>query len=42
VLDANPLDDIANSRRISAVYLRGKQVDRKALKARFMAASAKK
>jgi imidazolonepropionase-like amidohydrolase len=42
VLDANPLDDIANSRRISAVYLRGTQVDRKALMAKFMAASAKK
>jgi imidazolonepropionase-like amidohydrolase len=37
VLDANPLDDIANSRRISAVYLRGKEVDRDALRARFMA-----
>ncbi len=29
VLDANPLDDIANTRRISAVYLRGAAVDRK-------------
>jgi imidazolonepropionase-like amidohydrolase len=28
VLDANPLDDIKNSRRISAVYLRGAAVDR--------------
>jgi imidazolonepropionase-like amidohydrolase len=28
VLDANPLDDIANTRRISAVYLRGAGVDR--------------
>ena len=28
VLDANPLDDIANTRRISAVYLRGAPVDR--------------
>ena len=37
VLDANPLDDIGNTRRISAVYLRGKEVDRKALKAKFMA-----
>ena len=26
VLDANPLDDITNTRRISAVYLRGSQV----------------
>jgi imidazolonepropionase-like amidohydrolase len=28
VLDANPLDDIANTRRISAVVLRGSAVDR--------------
>ncbi len=28
VLDANPLDDITNTRRISAVYLRGATVDR--------------
>jgi len=28
VLDANPLDDIRNTRRISAVYLRGVAVDR--------------
>src|SRR5687767_1984182 len=28
VLDANPLDDIANTRRISAVFLRGVAVDR--------------
>jgi imidazolonepropionase-like amidohydrolase len=28
VLDANPLDDIANTRRIAAVYLRGAPVDR--------------
>jgi imidazolonepropionase-like amidohydrolase len=28
VLDANPLDDITNTRRISAVYLRGSPVDR--------------
>ena len=28
VLDANPLDNIANTRRISAVYLRGVAVDR--------------
>jgi len=33
VLDANPLDDILNTRRISTVYLRGKEVDRKALSA---------
>jgi imidazolonepropionase-like amidohydrolase len=29
VLDANPLDDITNTRRISSVYLRGVAVDRK-------------
>ena len=28
VLDANPLDDITNTRRISRVYLRGQEVDR--------------
>jgi imidazolonepropionase-like amidohydrolase len=28
VLDANPLDDITNTRRISAVYLRGEAIDR--------------
>ncbi|MEO8256525.1 MAG: amidohydrolase family protein [Acidobacteriota bacterium] len=28
VLDANPLDDIANTRKISAVYLRGAAVER--------------
>jgi hypothetical protein len=27
VLDANPLDDITNTRRISAVILRGAAVD---------------
>ena len=31
VLDANPLDDITNTRQISAVYLRGQEVDREAL-----------
>ena len=35
VLDANPLDDITNTRRISAVYLDGTAVNRNALKARF-------
>jgi len=32
VLDANPLDDILNTRRITRVYLRGRQVDRDALR----------
>ncbi len=31
VLDANPLDDLANTRRISKVYQRGVEVDRTAL-----------
>jgi imidazolonepropionase-like amidohydrolase len=33
VLDANPLDDITNSRRISKVFLRGHEVDRAKLRA---------
>jgi imidazolonepropionase-like amidohydrolase len=41
VLDDNPLDDIANTRRISTVYLRGLEVDRRALQARFLAAGSK-
>jgi imidazolonepropionase-like amidohydrolase len=32
VLDANPLDDIKNTRRINAVYMRGTAVDRAALR----------
>jgi imidazolonepropionase-like amidohydrolase len=35
VLDANPLDDILNTRRISAVYLRGARLDRDALLAKW-------
>ena len=35
VLDANPLDEITNTRRIASVYLRGMPVDRDALGARF-------
>ncbi len=35
VLDANPLEDITNTRRISAVYLRGTAIDREALSARW-------
>ena len=35
VLDANPLDDIRNTRRIADVYLDGVRVDRDALKAGF-------
>jgi imidazolonepropionase-like amidohydrolase len=40
VLDANPLDDITNSRRISRVYLRGAEVDRAKLKARWAGGGA--
>jgi imidazolonepropionase-like amidohydrolase len=36
VLDANPLDDIANTRRISRVYLRGAAIDRPSLAAKWM------
>ena len=36
VLDANPLDNITNTRRISSVYLRGTAVDRAALRSRWV------
>ena len=35
VLNANPLDDITNARKISSVYVRGKEVDRKGLRAKW-------
>jgi imidazolonepropionase-like amidohydrolase len=35
VLDADPLDDITSTRQIAAVYLRGVEVDRDALRARW-------
>ncbi len=35
VLDANPLENIYNTRRIDSVYLRGSEVDRAALPARW-------
>jgi imidazolonepropionase-like amidohydrolase len=35
VLDANPLDNIANTRRISRVYQRGMEVDRAAQRAKW-------
>ena len=38
VLSANPLDDIGNTRRIDAVYLAGRPVDRAGLRAGFAAA----
>lgn len=37
VLDANPLDNIANTRRIARVYLRGQEVDRAAMRAKWQA-----
>ena len=36
VLDANPLDDIANTRSIEAVYLRGEAIDRAGLSERWL------
>ena len=36
ILDGNPLEDIANTRKIAKVYLRGKEVNRAALKAAFV------
>ncbi len=35
VLDANPLESIANTRKINRVYVRGQEVDRAALKAKW-------
>jgi Amidohydrolase family len=37
VLDANPLDNIANTRRIDKVFLRGQQVPRTLLAAKWQA-----
>ena len=37
VLDANPLDDITNTRRIADVFIDGRRVDRQALLARLSA-----
>jgi imidazolonepropionase-like amidohydrolase len=37
VLDANPLDNIANTRRINRVYLRGQEIPRAALSAKWNA-----
>jgi imidazolonepropionase-like amidohydrolase len=35
ILDANPLDDIRNTRRINALYIQGHEIDRPALAARL-------
>jgi imidazolonepropionase-like amidohydrolase len=40
VLDANPLDDIRNTRRIASVYLRGGEVDRAGIGARLRGVAA--
>jgi imidazolonepropionase-like amidohydrolase len=40
VLDANPLDDITNTRRISKVVLRGHEVDRGRLRAGWAAGAS--
>src|SRR5687767_8373602 len=40
VLDANPLDDITNTRRINAVYIRGAAVDRAGLRSKWTTPSA--
>jgi imidazolonepropionase-like amidohydrolase len=37
VLDANPLENIANTRKINKVYLRGQEVDRAGLRAKWQA-----
>jgi len=39
VLEANPLDDITNTRRIAKSYLRGREVDRAALRAAWVGAT---
>ncbi len=39
VLNANPLDDIKNTRQISAVYLRGAKLDRDAMLAQWKKAA---
>ncbi len=38
VLEANPLDDIRNSRRIARVYLHGDELDRERLREKWRAA----
>lgn len=38
VLEANPLEDITHTRRIAAVYLRGEELDREVLSARYTGA----
>jgi imidazolonepropionase-like amidohydrolase len=40
VLDADPLEDITNTRRIADVYLRGEALDREGLRARILGMAA--
>ena len=42
VLDANPFDSVADVRRINAVRLRGKQVDRAVLRANWERSGARR
>jgi hypothetical protein len=37
VLNANPLDNINNTRKIDRVYLSGKELDRASMRAAWMA-----
>jgi imidazolonepropionase-like amidohydrolase len=37
VLNANPLDNIANTRKINRVYLRGQDIPRAAMRAKWQA-----
>jgi imidazolonepropionase-like amidohydrolase len=37
VLNANPLDNIANTRKINKVYLRGQEVPRAAMRTKWQA-----
>jgi imidazolonepropionase-like amidohydrolase len=41
VLDANPLDDIKNTRKISAVYVDGQAIDRAAMREHWSATAGR-
>jgi imidazolonepropionase-like amidohydrolase len=41
VLDANPLEDIRNTRKTSAVYLRGASLDRNAMRTAWMGTASR-
>jgi imidazolonepropionase-like amidohydrolase len=41
VLDANPLDDIKNTRKISAVYVNGQPIDRAAMREHWSGSSGR-